>query len=729
MYDYQAQQEAVEQFADALADAGLLLKGLPIMDGRLHHVPTLGAKTKTDNSGVYIGHLDGGVPAGWFNNFRTDPNCEGQKWKASGITDSRSAAEIQRAKEEAERRRAQEEQKRAEQEERIARWADRKWSRCELASTHSYLERKGVAAHGLRVNEKNQLVVPMGDLNGKIWSLQTIAPDGEKHYTSGGRKKGLHTMVGTFDPAKPLVFAEGFATAASIHEATGLPVAVTFDSGNLKPVAEAYRARNEVQQLVFAADNDHHLLLRQSASGRPMRNVGIEKAQEAARAVNGTVIIPAFERENSGTDWNDYATQHGLAAVREAFAGVSRVTPELVATPGVAKPETESTDPRVEEQEVSMSEQKSTSRSGVAEAGQAGVGEAQPPRENLHRKPATAEQPRNRSAADVPVEEKPLGRLTRKDVEHALQSGASLAQKDLSGLDLSNLKFDGINLAGSNLSGTRNINTTYESSRLDGANFSDAVFRNSAIDHVFAVNSRWDRAQFDQTTIVFSNFGNASFRDATFRDIERTREREEPSRKQAQGGGEGGDTRAGEATREPGRARWGEVAARAGAFLRDIGTALKDVSAQAYQKMRDWWTQPLQLAPEIDRNSAAAWPSQPAAYSAYEQPPAWAAHQTDRAQTQSYTDANAQSRPNKETLRAHDVEKKRQEAPASHQNTEAKSHEKVDGRSISTNGSAGPERVPPALIARNNFQFADFTGARFESIRVQDNPSRAARLQ
>src|SRR5436853_97869 len=139
MLDYQAQEDAIRQFADVLADAGLVLKGLPIMDGRLHHVPTLGAKTKSDNAGVYVGHLDG-----------------------------------------------------------------------------------------------------------KIWSLQTISADGEKHYTAGGRKKGLHALIGEYDPARPLVFAEGFATAASVHQATRLPVAVVFDSGNLKPVAAAYRERNPV---------------------------------------------------------------------------------------------------------------------------------------------------------------------------------------------------------------------------------------------------------------------------------------------------------------------------------------------------------------------------------------------------------------------------------------------------------------------------------------------------
>jgi putative DNA primase/helicase len=64
MLDSQAREEAVQQFADVLASAGLLLKGLPVMDGQLHHVPTQRAKTKSDNAGVYVGHLDGGVPAG-----------------------------------------------------------------------------------------------------------------------------------------------------------------------------------------------------------------------------------------------------------------------------------------------------------------------------------------------------------------------------------------------------------------------------------------------------------------------------------------------------------------------------------------------------------------------------------------------------------------------------------------------------------------------------------------
>ena len=136
-------------------------------------------------------------------------------------------------------------------------------------------------------------------------------------------------------------------------------------------------------------------------------------------------------------------------------------------------------------------------------------------------------------------------------------------------------------------------------------NFSDAVFRNSTIERVYAVNSRWDRAQFEQSNILFSNFGNASFRDAVFRDMPRMREQGPSEQKQSRHEDVTDKQEAAQTVRQPGRGRWSEVAARAGAFLKDVGKALKDVSVGVYHKLRDWWTQPLQLAPEIDRNPPA----------------------------------------------------------------------------------------------------------------------------
>lgn len=61
----------------------------------------------------------------------------------------------------------------------------------------------------------------------------------------GGRKQGLFHLLGalpaahTNDMAAVVLMAEGYATAATLHMATGHPVAVAFDAGNLTPVAKA----------------------------------------------------------------------------------------------------------------------------------------------------------------------------------------------------------------------------------------------------------------------------------------------------------------------------------------------------------------------------------------------------------------------------------------------------------------------------------------------------------
>ena len=46
-----------------------------------------------------------------------------------------------------------------------------------------------------------------------------------------------------------MLIAEGYATAASVHEATGRPDVVAFDAHNLKPVAELFRDRVTAKHL------------------------------------------------------------------------------------------------------------------------------------------------------------------------------------------------------------------------------------------------------------------------------------------------------------------------------------------------------------------------------------------------------------------------------------------------------------------------------------------------
>src|SRR5690606_17318833 len=115
-----------------------------------------------------------------------------------------------------------------------------------------YLAAKGVRAHGLRA-DADRLLVPLRDTSGTLASLQTIYPDGSKRFLLGGRMRGCYHAIGTLGSA--LVLAEGYATGASIHEATGLPVAVTFNAGNLLPVARALRRKHRALDLLVAADD------------------------------------------------------------------------------------------------------------------------------------------------------------------------------------------------------------------------------------------------------------------------------------------------------------------------------------------------------------------------------------------------------------------------------------------------------------------------------------------
>lgn len=139
-------------------------------------------------------------------------------------------------------------------------------------------------------------------------SLQTIDAAGDKRYR--GRKKGCYYAMGRPQDGV-LVVGEGYATCASIHEATGHAVACAFDSGNLLPVARALRHKYPQQLLVLAADDDW----------RTEGNPGLSAAHQAALAVGGFVVKPQFpaHRPPKATDFNDLAALAGPGAVRACF--------------------------------------------------------------------------------------------------------------------------------------------------------------------------------------------------------------------------------------------------------------------------------------------------------------------------------------------------------------------------------------------------------------------------
>jgi putative DNA primase/helicase len=186
-----------------------------------------------------------------------------------------------------------------------------------------YLKHKGVQAYGLRLTYNGTVMVPLRDGSGKLWNLQTIAPNGEKRFLPGGRKSGLWHMLGTVpavvgvgaagdglaDDAPVILLAEGYATAATLHEATGWPVAVAFDAGNLAKVAHALRQLHPTALLVLCGDDD------QATKAKTGNNPGRDKATAAAGAVQGLAVFPV-DLPEGGSDFNDMHQAHGLQAVR-----------------------------------------------------------------------------------------------------------------------------------------------------------------------------------------------------------------------------------------------------------------------------------------------------------------------------------------------------------------------------------------------------------------------------
>ena len=129
--------------------------------------------------------------------------------------------------------------------------------------------------------------------------MQSITGDGEKRFMRGARKRGLYHAIGP-QVAGVLCIAEGFATGASIHEATGHPVAVAFDCGNLLPVARTLRGKYPQARILICADNDT------ATAARTGRNPGIEAATEAAQAVGG-VVAPPSDFPATGKDMTPHA--------------------------------------------------------------------------------------------------------------------------------------------------------------------------------------------------------------------------------------------------------------------------------------------------------------------------------------------------------------------------------------------------------------------------------------
>lgn len=235
------------------------------------------------------------------------------------------------AKDQAARKQAHQEQQKLDAEAE-ARWhevvagtAEQIWADTNTTGSSDYLQTKKVKAHGLGFPKSSFLLlthedfrtefvrgkeamerffatpadarpsfkfikrgvafVPMRDAAGKLWNLQILWPTGKKTFLKYGRKQGTFHGLGEPKTEGPLLLSEGYATAATIYEATGHATAAAFDAGNLMPVAIALRERYPHAEMAVCADNDVE------TAGNP----GVRMGREAADRVGAKLIVPVFK--------------------------------------------------------------------------------------------------------------------------------------------------------------------------------------------------------------------------------------------------------------------------------------------------------------------------------------------------------------------------------------------------------------------------------------------------
>ena len=208
-----------------------------------------------------------------------------------------------------------------------AEYAQNIWNKAKPVNpNHAYLQKKGIDHPSVLASirqDKDALILPLRN-RGEIVGIQKIFANGDKRFNRDIEKKGSALIIGNRDEMQHgFLMAEGFATAATLHIATGKPVVVAFDAGNLKEVSGSLKefVQNHQTPVLICADKDEN-------------QTGEIKAQAAAEVLGSTatVITPDFseteiqnfQAANNGkkpTDFNDLQAIGGIERVKNSLSG------------------------------------------------------------------------------------------------------------------------------------------------------------------------------------------------------------------------------------------------------------------------------------------------------------------------------------------------------------------------------------------------------------------------
>lgn len=231
------------------------------------------------------------------------------------------------------------EKQKEESQKEAAKDANKQWDTSFTDKDSPYLTKKGFNAGatqilGLRTTHSSwgsiDTLAFCRDINTTIYGFQKIQEDGFKAFQPGQRIDGLFHLIGKITAqTKKIFLAEGIATAASIHFATGAPTICGFNAGNLPKVAAELRKKYPILPIIICGDDDRFTIVNGVA-----RNAGRIEAEKAAAICAGIAVYPKFkDLENRGTDFNDLHVSEGLDAVTSQLNMIVPPNPsEAIAT-------------------------------------------------------------------------------------------------------------------------------------------------------------------------------------------------------------------------------------------------------------------------------------------------------------------------------------------------------------------------------------------------------------
>lgn len=322
----------IDNFKSAIEQTGYVPPQEITTDGKIHRFSSNG---KSGDTAAYYAFFvnNNGFSAGFFGCWRQGSY---HTWSSKDLTEL-STVDIQKL--ESLKKAANSERERVNS--NRASYAQSIFEQAtDVPSDHPYVTRKGITQLGnvgfleelscadffmdeeKRGALKGCLVIPIYPEANELQSLQLITPDGKKYFLKGGKLDGgRFTLSGDY---RVVYICEGFATGSTIHEATGATVVIAFNAGGLEKVAPSIVTSYPNSKVIIAADNDHQ----KAKDGKG--NKGLDVANSISEKQQIAFTAPDFNEGDCGTDWNDYAQQHGLELTKAALIeNQKQIKPEL----------------------------------------------------------------------------------------------------------------------------------------------------------------------------------------------------------------------------------------------------------------------------------------------------------------------------------------------------------------------------------------------------------------